>query len=57
MSGDPLSGRDSLGEVEHLLLLAIVRLGPEAYSVTIQREVEARSGRELALGALALTRT
>lgn len=44
--------RDSLGEVEHLMLLAIVRLGDDAYGVTIRREIEFRAGRELAIGAL-----
>jgi PadR family transcriptional regulator PadR len=46
------SRRDSLGEVEHLLLLAIVRLGDGAYGVTIRREIESRTGRELAIGGL-----
>lgn len=44
--------RDALGEVEHLILLAIVRLGDAAYGVTIRQEIEQRTGRELAIGAL-----
>ena len=44
--------RDALGEVEHLILLAIVRLGEGAYGVTIRHEIEERSGREVAIGAL-----
>jgi PadR family transcriptional regulator PadR len=44
--------RDSLGEVEHLILLAIVRLEDGAYGVTIRREIELRTGREVAIGAL-----
>jgi PadR family transcriptional regulator PadR len=44
--------RDTLGEVEHLILLAIVRLGDTAYGVTIRQEIEQRTGRELAIGAL-----
>jgi DNA-binding PadR family transcriptional regulator len=44
--------RDALGEFEQLLLLAIVRLGDEAYGVTIRREIESRTGREIAIGAL-----
>jgi PadR family transcriptional regulator PadR len=43
---------DSLGEFEQSLLLAIVHLGPTAYGVTIQREIESRTGREVAVGAL-----
>ncbi|HUL71784.1 MAG TPA: helix-turn-helix transcriptional regulator [Vicinamibacterales bacterium] len=46
------STRDSLGEFEQLLLLAIVHLGDEAYGVTIRREIEERTGREVAVGAL-----
>lgn len=43
---------DSLGEFEQSLLLAIVHLGATAYGVTIQAEVEARTGRNIAVGAL-----
>ena len=46
------SRTDTLGEFEQSLLLAIVHLGPEAYGVTIQREIESRTGREVAVGAL-----
>jgi PadR family transcriptional regulator PadR len=44
--------RDVLGEVEHLVLLAVVRLGDTAYGVTIRREIERVTGREVAMGAL-----
>jgi DNA-binding PadR family transcriptional regulator len=44
--------RDSLGEVEHLLLLAIVRLGGDAYGASIRREIESQTGRDLSIGAL-----
>ena len=43
---------DSLGEFEQSLLLAILHLGAAAYGVTIQREIESRTGREVAVGAL-----
>ena len=43
---------DSLGEFEQVILLAIVHLGDEAYGTTIRREIEARTGREIAVGAL-----
>ena len=43
---------DSLGEFEQVILLAIVQLGKEAYGTTIRREIEARTGREIAIGAL-----
>lgn len=42
----------SLGELEHLLLLAVMRLGDDAYGVTIRREIEERTGRPVSLGAI-----
>jgi PadR family transcriptional regulator PadR len=41
-----------MGEVEHLVLLAIVRLGDNAYGVPIRAEIHTRTGREVAFGAL-----
>ena len=41
---------DTLGEFEQLVLLAIVHLENEAYGVTIRREIEARTGRSIAVG-------
>jgi PadR family transcriptional regulator, regulatory protein PadR len=41
-----------LGEFELMVLLALMRLGDEAYGVPISREVEQRSGREVALGSV-----
>jgi DNA-binding PadR family transcriptional regulator len=43
---------DTLGEFEQVILLAIVHLGDEAYGTTIRREIEARTGRDIAVGAL-----
>jgi len=43
---------DSLGEFEQVILLAIAQLGADAYGTTIRREIEARTGREIAVGAL-----
>lgn len=43
---------DTLGEFEQVILLAIVHLGDGAYGTTIRREIEARAGREVAVGAL-----
>jgi PadR family transcriptional regulator len=42
----------SLGELEHLLLLAVMRLGEEAYGVTVRREIEGRTGRPVSLGSI-----
>ena len=44
--------RSTLGEFEHQVLLAILRLGREAYSVSIVGELEARTGREVATAAV-----
>jgi DNA-binding PadR family transcriptional regulator len=47
-----MPGRDHLGEFEQLVLLAIVRLGEDAYGVPIRREIEKRTHRSLTVGAL-----
>ena len=44
--------RKGLGEFEHLLLLAVMRLGDNAYGVTMRREIETRTGRSVSLGAI-----
>ena len=41
-----------LGEFEYLVLLAIVRLGAEAYAPSILRELEERADRSVTRGAL-----
>ena len=43
---------ETLGELEQLILLAILRLGPDAYGFSIARELEAQAGRRLSRGAL-----
>ena len=45
-------GRKGLGEFEHQVLLAIIRLGGEAYSVPLVLELEERSGRDVAQAAV-----
>ncbi len=45
-------GRDTLGEFEHQVLLAILQLGGEAYSVPLVNELEERAGREVAQAAV-----
>jgi DNA-binding PadR family transcriptional regulator len=39
--------RTDLGDMEHLVLLAILRLGTDAYGIPILDEVSARSGRDV----------
>jgi PadR family transcriptional regulator, regulatory protein PadR len=47
-----MSGRaDYLGELEHIILLALIRLGHDAYGVTVRQEIETRAGREVSIGA------
>lgn len=45
----------ALGDFEQLVLLALVRLGPDAYGATIRREIERRTGRDLAMSAVYVT--
>lgn len=45
-------GRDSLGEFEQLVLLAVARLGEHAYVVPILEEIAARTGREASHAAV-----
>lgn len=50
-----MANRDYLGEFEHVVLLAVLRLGEQAYGVTIRREIEARTKREVSIGAIYAT--
>jgi PadR family transcriptional regulator PadR len=43
---------DALGEFEQAVLLAIVHLDDDAYGVSIRREIESRTKRHIAVGAL-----
>ncbi len=47
--------RESLGEFEHLILLSILRQGPDIYGVPIIREIEDRTGRIVSQAAAYLT--
>jgi PadR family transcriptional regulator PadR len=41
-----------LGEFEQIVLLAILRLGDGAYAIPVRQEIETRTGRNVARGAL-----
>ena len=41
-----------LGEFEQLLLFALLRLGEDAYGVTLRREIETRTSRLVSAGAV-----
>jgi PadR family transcriptional regulator PadR len=46
---------DFVGEFELYVMLALAHLGDDAYGVTIRREIEARTGRTVAIGAVYAT--
>jgi PadR family transcriptional regulator, regulatory protein PadR len=50
-----MSSRDHLGEFEHLVILALLRLGDRAYGVSVRQEIEARIHREVSIGAIYAT--
>jgi DNA-binding PadR family transcriptional regulator len=45
----------SLGEFEHVVLLAVLRLGAEAYAVPILDEIERCTGRSISRGSVYIT--
>jgi DNA-binding PadR family transcriptional regulator len=44
-----------LGEFEQVVLLAVARLEGQAYGMSIRREIEARGGRHVSIGAVYAT--
>jgi DNA-binding PadR family transcriptional regulator len=47
-----MARREHLGEFEQIVLLAVLRLGEDAYGVPIRADIERRTGRSLTVGAL-----
>lgn len=47
-----MATRHSLSDLELLVLLALIRLAPEAYGVPIAREIEERTKRTVALSSV-----
>jgi PadR family transcriptional regulator PadR len=45
----------TLGEFEQLILLALMRLGPDAYGATVRREIEEHADREVSISAVYTT--
>ena len=41
-----------LGEFEQIVMLAILQVGDDAYAIPVREEIEARTGRAVARGAL-----
>jgi PadR family transcriptional regulator PadR len=48
-------GRDYLGEFEHIIILALLRLEDRAYGVTVRQEIELCTQREVSIGAVYAT--
>ena len=46
---------ETLGSLEHIVLLAVMRLGENAYGITVRREIEQATGRDLSIGAVYAT--
>ena len=44
--------RDNLGNCELMVMLAVMRLGENAYGVPISREIESTTKREVAVGSV-----
>jgi DNA-binding PadR family transcriptional regulator len=50
-----MSKSEQLGGFEHVVLLALVRMGDSAYGVTIRQELEERLGRHISIGSVYAT--
>jgi DNA-binding PadR family transcriptional regulator len=50
-----MSSPDYLGDFEHIVVLALLRLGERAYGVTVRQEIEFRTKREVSIGAVYAT--
>ncbi len=50
-----MATKNFLGEFEQMVLLAVIRIGDEAYGVRILDEIEGRTSRAVSRGALYIT--
>jgi PadR family transcriptional regulator, regulatory protein PadR len=50
-----MSDRDFLGELEQMVLLAVLRLQGKGYAVSIRQEIETRTGRDVSRGSIYIT--
>jgi DNA-binding PadR family transcriptional regulator len=46
---------EALGEFEHLVMLAVLRLGGDAYGMRVRQEIAARTERDVTIGAVYAT--
>src|ERR1041384_3830574 len=51
----PMSAFEAIGEFEHIVLLAVLRLGDDAYTIAIRDEIFACTGREVARSSVYIT--
>jgi PadR family transcriptional regulator, regulatory protein PadR len=52
---EPMEKGEILGSLEHIVLLALVQLRGTAHGALIRREIEARTTRDLSIGAIYAT--
>lgn len=52
---EQMKREDALGSLEHIVMLAVMRLGPDAYGMTVRREIENATGRDISIGAVYAT--
>lgn len=45
----------NLGELEQLVLLALIRLGDDAYGVNVHQEIQQRTGRDMSFATIYTT--
>jgi PadR family transcriptional regulator, regulatory protein PadR len=50
-----MTRRATLGEFEHVVLLALLRLGRDGYGMQVRREIAQRAGRDVSAGAVYAT--
>jgi DNA-binding PadR family transcriptional regulator len=46
---------EALGEFEYLVMLAVLRLGADAYGMRVRQEIATRTGRDVTIGAVYAT--
>lgn len=50
-----MAGRAHLGDFEQMVMMALLRLGEDAYGMRVRQEIEQRTGRETSIGAVYAT--
>ena len=50
-----MSKGELLGEFEHLILLAVLRLDRDSYGMRVRQEIAGRTGRDVSIGAVYAT--